>query len=48
MEKLWNEYFDGEFDGLVVILKYEFVLIIECVLLCLVGLVNIVVYSLFI
>ncbi|MCO5566171.1 hypothetical protein L7F22_019847 [Adiantum nelumboides] len=48
LEKLRNEYFDGEFDGLVVISKYEPVSIIERVLPRLAGSANIVVHSPFI
>ncbi|PWN33042.1 Gcd10p-domain-containing protein, partial [Meira miltonrushii] len=48
LERLRSEYFDGEFDGLVVISKYEPVSIIERVLPRLAGSANIVVHSPFI
>lgn len=48
LQKLRNEYFDGDFDGLIVISKYEPVSIIERVLPRLAGSANIVVHSPFI
>ena len=48
LERLRNEFFDGEFDGLVMVSKYEPVSVIERVLPRLAGSANIVVHSPFI